>query len=274
MIGRAHALAFLGSAALHVGAVAAVLTLATSLRQPEPLFIDLTGGSEVADGRAARAVQPGVGATKTPPARDSRGLHAKRPQPTAPAAPSRPVEAPPVPAPAFSASREAAPAERPVPAPAAETRATDTSSAVGSAATTGGRSGKAAASDAPASAGESHAAVGGGGSRLALADPGAGRGDIPPEFGPYLAGFRQRLQKSLVYPLAARRRGLEGRVEIELLLEPSGRVRDISVVSSSSYALLDDAAVEAVKSIPPEPLPAQSRRQPLRVRLPVVFQLQ
>jgi protein TonB len=274
MIGRARALAFLGSAALHAGAVVAVLALATSLRQPEPLFIDLTGGSEPADDRAARAADPGVGAAKAPPARDARGPHAKRPQPSEPATPSRSAEPAPVPAPAFSATREAAPVERPVPSPAAETSAADTGTAVGSAAATGGRSERAAASDAPASAGESQAAVGGGGSRLALAGPGAGRSDIPPEFGPYLAGFRQRLQKSLIYPLVARRRGLEGRVEIELVLEPSGRVRDVAVVLSSSYALLDDAAVEAVKSIPPEPLPVQAKRQTLRVRLPVVFQLQ
>jgi periplasmic protein TonB len=278
MIGRARALAFLGSAALHVGAVVAVLTLATSLRQAEPLFIDLTGGSEAADNGGARAAEPGVGAAKAPPARDARGPHARRPQPPEPAAPSWPPESAPVPAPvpapAFSATREAAPAERPVPPPAAETSAADTSTAVGGAAATGGRSERAATSDAPGSAGESQAAVGGGGSRLALAGPGTGRSDIPPEFGPYLAGFRQRLQKSLIYPLVARRRGLEGRVEIELVLEPSGRVRDVAVVLSSSYALLDDAAVEAVKSIPPEPLPVQAKRQTLRVRLPVVFQLQ
>ena len=279
MIGRARALAFLGSAALHVCAVVAVLALATSLRQAEPLFIDLTGGSEAPgskapDDRAGRAAEPGVGAAKAAPARDARGPHAKRPQPPEPAAPSRPAEPAPVPAPAFSATHEAAPAERPVPSPAPETSAADTSTAVSGSAATGGRSERAAASDAPASAGESQAAVGGAGSRLALAGPGASRSNIPPEFGPYLAGFRQRLQKSLIYPLVARRRGLEGRVEIELVLEPSGRVRDVAVVLSSSYALLDDAAVEAVKSIPPEPLPVQAKRQSLRVRLPVVFQLQ
>ena len=281
MIGRARALAFLGSAALHAGAVVAVLALATSLRQAEPLFIDLTGGpeapgSQAPDERAARAAEPGVGAAKAPPARDARGAHAKRPQPPEPAAPSRPPsrldDAAPVPAPAFSATREAAPAERPV--PAAETSAADSGTGVSGAAATSGRSGRAAARDAPGSAGESQAAVGAGGSRLALAGPGASRSDIPPEFGPYLTGFRQRLQKSLIYPLVARRRGLEGRVEIELVLEPSGRVRDVAVVLSSSYTLLDDAAVEAVKSIPPEPLPVQAKRQTLRVRLPVVFQLQ
>lgn len=280
MIGRARVLAFLGSAALHAGAVVAVLALATSLHQAEPLFIDLTGGSEAADDRAARVAEPGVGAAKAPPARGARGPHANRPQPPAPAAPprptepSRPAEPAPGPAPAFSANREAAPVERPVPPPAAETSAADTSTAVGGGTATAGRSERAAASDAPGSTGDSQASVGGGGSRLALAGPGAGRSGIPPEFGPYLAGFRQRLQKSLIYPLVARRRGLEGRVEIELVLEPSGRVRDVAVVLSSSYALLDDAAVEAVKSIPPEPLPVQAKRQTLRVRLPVVFQLQ
>jgi TonB family protein len=125
----------------------------------------------------------------------------------------------------------------------------------------------------PPQTGGPQGSVGGGGSLLALAGPGAGRGEVPPEFGPYLARFRQRIQESMVYPLAARRRGLAGRVEIELVLEPSGRIRDVAVVTSSSYALLDEAALEAVKSLEPQPLPAHSKRQSLRVRLPVVFQL-
>ena len=116
-------------------------------------------------------------------------------------------------------------------------------------------------------------AVGGSGSLLALAGPGAGRGDVPPEYGPYLSRFRARIQEAVIYPLAARRRGLSGRVEVELLLDPSGRVRDVAVVSSSSHALLDDAAVDAVRSLQPMPLPEHLPRRALRVRLPVVFQL-
>ena len=108
---------------------------------------------------------------------------------------------------------------------------------------------------------------------LALAGPSAGRGEAAAEFGPYLARFRERIQESVVYPLAARRRGLAGRVEVELLLDPSGRVRDLAVVSSSSHMLLDEAAVEAVRSLSPIPLPEHLPRRPLRVRLPVVFQL-
>jgi len=263
MIGRARVLAFLGSATLHVGAVAAMLALATSLRQPEPLFVDLTGASPAGDERAARAGETRGSKAAVPPAREARRMSGQAPRAPEPSAPAPPAETAPVPASSFSASREAAPADQTAPSPAAEPPAADT----------GDGTVREVSSDMPAHSGAAQGAVGGGGSRLALAGPGAGRGEVPPEFGPYLARFRQRIQESVVYPLAARRRGLDGRVEIELVLEPSGRIRDIAVVSSSSHALLDDAAVEAVRSLPPQPLPEHPKRQTLRVRLPVVFQL-
>jgi periplasmic protein TonB len=274
MIGRMRVLAILGSAALHLCAVVAVLALVTNLRQPEPLFIDLTGGSTPGDERAAHATEPRGSDAKAPPAREARRQSARPFRTPEPAAPVRPTEAAPVPTPSFSASHEAAPADRPAPSPAADSQAASTTASSTAESDTGSGAARGVSSDMPAHTGESQGAVGGGGSRLALAVPGAGRGDVPPEFGPYLARFRQRIQESLVYPLAARRRGLAGRVEIEVVLEPSGRIRDVAVVSSSSHALLDEAAVEAVRSLQPLPLPEQPKRQALRVRLPVVFQLQ
>jgi TonB family protein len=107
---------------------------------------------------------------------------------------------------------------------------------------------------------------------LALAGPSAGRGEAAAEFGPYLARFRERIQESVVYPLAARRRGLAGRVEVELLLEPSGRVRDLAVISSSSHASRQ-AAVEAVQSLAPQPLPDTTQPSLRLLRLPIVFEL-
>ena len=50
------------------------------------------------------------------------------------------------------------------------------------------------------------------------------------------------------YPLAARKRGLSGQVELEVEVEPSGRVRSLRVVSSSSHEVLDEAALDAVPS--------------------------
>jgi protein TonB len=111
-----------------------------------------------------------------------------------------------------------------------------------------------------------------GGSPLALALPGGG-GAAPVEYGPYLQRFRRRVQEMLVYPLAARRQGLGGTVELEVWLEATGRVRDVRVVRSSSHALLDEAAVEAIRALGPMPFPESLPRRPLRIRLPLVFEL-
>jgi len=102
---------------------------------------------------------------------------------------------------------------------------------------------------------------------------GPAAGGIPPEYGPYLQRFRRRVQESLNYPLAARRQGLAGNVELEVLLEPSGRVGAVRVIRSSSYDVLDDAALDAVKRLAPEPIPENLPRRPLRIRLPLGFQL-
>ena len=258
MIRRGRALALLGSAALHLGALAAVLALAASLRQPQPLFVDLTGGAPAGDGRAAAAAPPLGRENVVPPAREAPREQERAPRASAPSASAQPAQTTPAPAPSFSASRE--------------TAAPDQGGAPTASDMDGGGV-RGVSSDAPAHAGQPSGVIGGGGSRLALAGPDTGRGEAPAEFGPYLARFRERIQELVVYPLAARRRGLAGRVEIELLLEPSGCVRDVAVVASSSHVLLDEAAVEAVRSLPPMPLPEHLPRRPLRVRLPVIFQI-
>ncbi len=256
MIRRGRALALLSSAALHLGALAAVLSLAAGLRQPEPLFVDLTGGVPAGDGRAAAAAPPLGREIGVPRAREAP--RAPAPRSSAPSSPAEPAETAPASAPSFSAPPEAA---------AADQGGTPTASDMD------GGGVKGVSSAAPAHAGQPSSVIAGGGSRLALAGPGTGRGEVPAEFGPYLARFRECIQELVVYPLAARRRGLAGRVEIELLLDPSGRVRDVAVVASSSHALLDEAAVEAVRSLVPQPLPEDLPRRPLRVRLPIIFQL-
>jgi protein TonB len=112
------------------------------------------------------------------------------------------------------------------------------------------------------------------GSPLALAPPGAGgSGAPPPEYASYLRRFRQRVQESLIYPLAARRQGLGGTVELHVWLEATGRVRDVQVARSSSHGVLDDAAVETIRRLGPVPFPDALPRRPLLIRLPLVYEL-
>ena len=112
----------------------------------------------------------------------------------------------------------------------------------------------------------------GGAPEVALA-LGTGGGAVPPEYGPYLQRFRRHVQESLVYPLAARRQSLRGTVELDVALDPSGRVRDVRVARSSGAGILDDAAVDILRRLDPLPLPESLPRRPLLIRLPLVFDL-
>jgi periplasmic protein TonB len=297
-----RALAIGGSIALHVGALAGMLLLAASLRQPEPLFVDLTTGDLTTGGlttgnRTAGSLTTGHLATGQPAA-SAQAAEERRPaarrsteSKTAASSSPEPGRASALAAPEPARPAEVAPARespRPLsgemtrtdPAPSSpvadspadgKVSAPSPASTGGAGGTAGGGAGSGVASDAPSGAGQGASA--GGGSRLALAGPGAGRSEVPAEFGPYLASFRRRIQELVVYPLAARRRGLAGKVEVEVVLEPTGRVRDVAVVASSSHSMLDDAALDAVRSLSPVPLPENLPRRPLRVRLPIVFDL-
>ena len=278
MIHLGRVLALGGSIALHVGALAGILLLAASLRQPEPLFVDLTMGDLTTGGLTTGQPTAGAqaGEKNRPAARSSTGSKAAAPASREPERasariapePARPAEVTPAPEPPRPLSGEMTRADPP-PSPVTESPA-DRGGSAPPAASTGG-AGTGVASDAPSGTGQGARA--GGGSRLALAGPGAGRSEVPAEFGPYLASFRRRIQELVVYPLSARRRGLAGKVEVEVVLEPTGRVRDAAVVASSSHSMLDDAALDAVRSLPPVPLPENLPRRPLRVRLPIVFDL-
>lgn len=102
---------------------------------------------------------------------------------------------------------------------------------------------------------------------------GGGGAGVPAEFGPYLAAFRQRIQEALEYPLAARRRGLGGTVHLEVEILPTGKVASVVVRDSSSHAILDQAALDTVSRLQPVPFPPGAAPRPLKVRLPIVFEL-
>lgn len=108
---------------------------------------------------------------------------------------------------------------------------------------------------------------------LALALPGAGQGGLSAAYGPYLALIRQKIQDSLEYPLAARRRSLTGTVHMEIVIQPTGAIGSVSVLRSSSHSILDEAALDAVRRLPALSFPVELPPRTLRVRLPVVFEL-
>ena len=271
------------SVLLHAGLIALLLAW-SAVDWTRPLFVDLgeraeSPGSPSGEPSTVRSARPASRATNPvlPPARASA-----RPEPGAPVASGVPAPAPapsPVapavpPAPlalAIAPEPVAEPAATPAPAPAAAPPAPSGSSAA-SASDSG--SGVTAGGGAQTRGDGDRGSGGGPGSSLALVTPGAGgSGVAPPEYGAYLRQFRQRVQESLVYPLAARRQGLRGTVELHVWLEATGRVRDVQVARSSSHGILDAAAVEAIRRLGPVPFPESLPRRPLLVRIPLVYEL-
>ncbi|MBI4183311.1 MAG: energy transducer TonB [Proteobacteria bacterium] len=76
-----------------------------------------------------------------------------------------------------------------------------------------------------------------------------------------------------LYPVAARRRGIEGRVLLRVEVSPQGRAAEVAVIESSGHALLDEAAQRAVSRWSFEPARAGGVPVPGSIEIPVVFRL-
>lgn len=96
---------------------------------------------------------------------------------------------------------------------------------------------------------------------------------IPPEYDGYLRALRQRIQERLVYPWLAARQRVHGVVELEVQLDPEGRLARASVVGGGGAGPLRDAALRAVRDATPFPFPTGVVARPLTIRLPVIFEL-
>jgi TonB family protein len=294
------------SLALHLAAAGGAVLLARG-EEERALFVDMTlTEPEPVRERAPAAPPPRPGRPPSPPAKPAGPPppRAAAPAPSAPpvAEPPRavvppPPAAPPVPPPPAVAPPPVAvappppamspPTDQPVAPPAAEPPAAAVPPAasaptgggaadVSGRATTHGTPGVGVAGGTtvgggtgPAPAAGPSVGTGGGERTVALATPGDGEGG----YGPYLADLRRRLQQTLSYPATARRRGLSGTVHLDITVDVSGRVSEVVVARSSSERVLDEAALEAARGLARVPFPPDVRPRPLRVRLPVVFEL-
>ena len=75
------------------------------------------------------------------------------------------------------------------------------------------------------------------------------------------------------YPALARKRGWEGRAILDILVDARGRVKDIRIHLSSGHAVLDRAAVRALKKWIFAPGARRGVRTAMRIKQPVHFTL-
>jgi len=76
------------------------------------------------------------------------------------------------------------------------------------------------------------------------------------------------------YPYAARRRGMQGRVIIDVRVDRDGEVREAAIASSSGYRILDRAALEAVRQWTFAPARRGDRPVESTIAVPIVFKLE
>ncbi len=80
----------------------------------------------------------------------------------------------------------------------------------------------------------------------------------------YMHAWVEKVERigNLNYPEEARRRGLSGRLTLDVALNPDGTVRAIRVLRSSGHRVLDEAAVRIVRLAAPfAPFPPEIRRE-------------
>jgi TonB family protein len=75
------------------------------------------------------------------------------------------------------------------------------------------------------------------------------------------------------YPQVARRRGIEGMVFLEVFVNSMGRVGDLRVFQSSGHAILDHAALDAVRRWAFEPARLGDKAMEMWVKVPIRFEL-
>ncbi|MBW1783803.1 MAG: TonB family protein [Deltaproteobacteria bacterium] len=75
------------------------------------------------------------------------------------------------------------------------------------------------------------------------------------------------------YPKMAKRRGYEGTVLLEVLVNSAGKVDDLRLLKSSGYRVLDRSAMKSVKNWLFEPGSVGEQKVDMWVRIPVRFEL-
>ncbi len=89
---------------------------------------------------------------------------------------------------------------------------------------------------------------------------------------PVLQGGLARLQENVIYPPAARRAGIEGRVTVQFIVNEKGYVECPRVIRGIGGGC-DEAAVNAVLTAKFTPGRSGGRPVPVQYSLPIVFRL-
>ena len=85
---------------------------------------------------------------------------------------------------------------------------------------------------------------------------------------------RRKIESKKIYPLAARRSMIEGRVGVKITILNDGQLEKVEIIESSGYEILDKAALKSVRSsIPFPPVPEEAKRERIQMSIYLIFKM-
>ncbi len=90
----------------------------------------------------------------------------------------------------------------------------------------------------------------------------------------YIGAVNAAFQRERMYPRAAKRAGLEGKVVVEVVIDAAGDIVGTRILKSSGHSILDAAAVESIKDVSELPAPPKALGWKSRsMRIPFIYRL-
>lgn len=88
----------------------------------------------------------------------------------------------------------------------------------------------------------------------------------------FISGLYAMLDENKKYPRMAKRRKLEGVVEVAFTLEKNGHIKNVILFTSCGHKILDKAALKLVSSIESyEPIPDEVSMEALNLKIPIKY---
>ncbi len=95
---------------------------------------------------------------------------------------------------------------------------------------------------------------------------------MTPELKSYIKAVQNRIAKAVYYPRQAQEASWEGTLRLSLLVSSDGTLKDVKVIKSSGYKILDDVGLKAVSNVAPFPaIPQELDLKELRIEIPIVY---
>lgn len=90
----------------------------------------------------------------------------------------------------------------------------------------------------------------------------------------FLSLARKKIEEAKRYPWEALRRNWQGKVILSFWIDQKGEVKDIKILQSSGYKVLDEEAKATLLRASPLPVPPEMEENSFKIEVPILFRLE